>query len=89
MALLDLLGRSWAMGIVWNLQDGSLNFRELQARCESVSPTTLNRRLKELRESRLIETTDRGYSLTNLGRQLMKRLLPLAAFSKTWARRLK
>jgi len=88
MALFDLLGRSWAMGIVWNLNDGPLSFRELQARCESVSPTTLNRRLKELRNTEIVQTTDSGYALTRMGRRLMELLLPLSKFSKTWARRL-
>ena len=88
MALFDLLGRSWAMGIVWNLSDGPLNFRELQARCESVSPTTLNRRLRELRDSQIVQTTKGGYALTRMGRQLVKRLLPLSSFAKTWARKL-
>ena len=44
MALFDLLGRSWAMGVVWQLQKGPATFRELQQRCESISPSTLNKR---------------------------------------------
>ncbi len=88
MALFDLLGRSWAMGIVWNLSDGPLNFRELQALCESVSPTTLNRRLKELRDTQIVDSTKNGYVLTDMGRKLMEHLSPLSKFSKSWARRL-
>ena len=88
MALFDLLGRSWAMGIVWNLSEKPLRFRELQERCETVSPTTLNKRLKELRESGLIKTEDDGYALTAAGRSLFRHLLPLSKWSKQWARRL-
>ena len=51
MALLDLLGRRWTMGVLWNLSKGGpCTFRELQERCEAISPTVLNSRLKELRE---------------------------------------
>ncbi len=86
MALFDLLGRSWAMGIIWHLNEGPGNFRKLQAYCEDVSPTTLNTRLRELRESHLIELTPRGYQLTAMGRELFVLLEPLGAWSKKWAR---
>jgi len=89
MALFDLLGRSWAMGIVWNLSGGALNFRELQELCETVSPTTLNRRIKELREAQIIELTDDGYKLTASGRKLYELMQPLSRWSRGWARRLK
>ena len=88
MALFDLLGRSWAMGVVWNLSDGPLNFRDLRERCESVSPTTLNRRLKELRETRIVTRVKDGYALTAAGEELYEHMLPLSKWSKTWARSL-
>jgi len=88
MALFDLLGRSWAMGIVWNLREGTLNFRELQARCESVSPTTLNRRIKELREAHIVELAGDGYRLTPSGIKLYEYMQPLSRWSKGWAQRL-
>lgn len=88
MALFDLLGRSWAMGIVWVLSGGPLNFRDLQERCESVSPTTLNRRLKELREAGIVIRTDDGYALTPRGMKLYEHMLPLSKWSKAWARAL-
>jgi DNA-binding HxlR family transcriptional regulator len=89
MALFDLLGRSWAMGIVWNLSKGALSFRELQKRCESLSPTTLNKRIKELRETGIVKLTDKGYTLTPSGKRLYEHLLPLSRWSKSWARRLR
>ena len=66
MALFDLLGRSWALGIVWNLSEGPMTFRKLQTECGGVSPTVLNRRIKELTASRIIERGDDGYQLTCL-----------------------
>lgn len=29
MALFDLLGRSWALGVIWQLSDGPATFRQL------------------------------------------------------------
>jgi DNA-binding HxlR family transcriptional regulator len=37
MALLDLLGRRWALRIIWELRDGPLTFRDLQAACDGMS----------------------------------------------------
>ncbi len=86
MALFDLLGRSWAMGIVWNLGDGPKTFRQLQSVCESVSPTTLNTRIKELRQALIIERTLEGYALTLSGMELLKMLYPLGTWAKEWAK---
>jgi len=87
MALLDLLGRSWAMGIVWHLNNGPSTFRKLQEYCESISPTTLNTRLKELKEAFLIEKTDYGYALTPVGKELYDLIEPLGVWArKSWAK---
>lgn len=86
MALFDLLGRSWSMGIIWRLQEGSCTFRVLQDRCESISPTTLNRRLKELTQSFLIERTVDGYALTSKGEEIFSLLKPLESWAKDWAK---
>ena len=88
MALFDLLGRSWAMGIVWNLADGARTFRSLQARCESISPTILNRRLRELREAKIVTVCEEGYRLTPSGAELFTLLEPLGLWAKAWGRRL-
>ena len=85
MALFDLLGRSWAMGIIWNLHDGPQTFRSLQARCETVSPSTLNSRLKELKSTRIIERTTKGYILTDMGEELLGILRPIGEWSYKWA----
>jgi DNA-binding HxlR family transcriptional regulator len=88
MALFDLLSRRWAMGIVWQLSDGEATFRELQERCESVSPTVLNARIKELREAGMIHDVERGYALTRTGRRLYDLLVPMGKFAKTWAKQI-
>lgn len=85
MALFDLLGRNWAMGIIWHLNKGPSTFRKIQEYCEAISPTILNKRLKELTEARFIEKTADGYMLTDQGHQLFSHLEPLGRWSKTWA----
>lgn len=86
MALLDLLGRRWAMRVLWELRGDRLSFRALQEACDGVSPAVLNERLRELRESRLVELADgEGYGLSALGRELLERFLPLVAWSERWA----
>lgn len=90
MALLDLLGRRWAMGVLWTLcEGGPATFRVLQERCESISPAVLNSRLKELREANLVERTTEGYAATKLGQELFGHLEPLGAWAKTWGRSVK
>lgn len=86
MALLDLLGRTWALGIIWNLQQGPATFRELQHRCEQISPTLLNSRLKELKTLQLIDLQDSGYQLTEQGLKLISIILPLGDWSTNWAK---
>lgn len=88
MVLFDLLGRRWALGIIWNLSDGSKTFRELQARCESISPTVLNTRLKELRASGLVTLSKDGYVLTKKGDELFALVKPLGEWSHEWTKTL-
>jgi DNA-binding HxlR family transcriptional regulator len=86
MALFDLLGRSWAMGIIWNLHGHSCTFRDLQQRCESVSPGALNMRLKELTAAFIIERNMDGYSLTAFGNELFELLEPLGKLARKWSK---
>ncbi len=85
MALFDLLGRRWSLRILFELRDGAQNFRALQASVETISPSILNTRLKELREAMLLEAGPDGYVLTGPGRALLERLLPVAAWASEWA----
>jgi DNA-binding HxlR family transcriptional regulator len=87
MALLDLLGRRWALRVLWELRDGRpATFRELQARCGELSSSVLNDRLGELREAAIVESrSGGGYLLTPAGNELLGALEPLDAWSKRWA----
>lgn len=89
MALLDLLGRRWAMRIIWELRDTPLTFRELRERCDAMSPTVLNGRLHELRETDIVEVAEPGgYTLSHSGKQLLEAMTPLLQWSSDWERRL-
>jgi DNA-binding HxlR family transcriptional regulator len=84
MALLDLLGRRWALRVLWELRDGPVpTFRELQARCGDISSSVLNDRVRELREAGIVAPDD--YELTKRGRELLKALGPLDAWARRWA----
>lgn len=83
-SLLDLLGRRWAMRVIWELRGDPLTFRELQAACGGISPSVLNARLYELREAGVIEE---GFALTKHGQQLLEAMQPLDEWAKRWARR--
>lgn len=85
MALLDLLGRRWALRVIWELRDTPLTFRELRARCDAMSPTVLNQRLHELRETAIIEIAEAGgYTLSASGKGLLKAMLPLLEWADSW-----
>ena len=87
MAALDLLGRRWALRVLWELRDGRpVSFRELRERCDQMSTSVLNQRLTELREAGLVETGEGGYALTRRGADLQEALAPLDAWAKRWAR---
>lgn len=88
MVLLDVLGQRWTLRMLWELRDGPLPFRELQRRCEEVSPTLLSRRLKELTRLAIIHRDEAGYRLSAAGRELGEQLLGLDAWARKWARRL-
>jgi DNA-binding HxlR family transcriptional regulator len=88
MALLDLLGRRWALRILWELRDGApQNFRDLRARCDQISPTVLTDRLRELRDAAIAELVDDGYRLTARGAALYAALAPLQAWATEWGKR--
>ncbi|WP_394835564.1 helix-turn-helix transcriptional regulator [Pendulispora rubella] len=88
MALLDLLGRRWTLRVLWELREAPATFRALRERCDDVSPTVLNVRLKELRESGIIELSDdEGYRLTEAGIGLRTALVPLTEWAThAWSR---
>ncbi len=87
MALFDLLGRRWTLRVLWELRDGALTFRELQAHCEGMSSSVLNQRLHELRAAGVVtaEAGD-GYELSDDGFALLDALSPLHAWAEEWGR---
>ncbi|MCE9685714.1 helix-turn-helix transcriptional regulator [Shewanella sp. AS16] len=85
MALFDLLGRTWCLGIIWQLSLDNATFRQLQARCEDISPTLLNTRLKELFQLDLVQKTPQGYGLTPHGKALALLIKPMAPWARQWA----
>lgn len=88
MALLDLLGRRWALRIVWELRAGPLTFRALQERSDGVSPSVLNARLGDLRAAGIVEQRPgAGYVLSAEGARLLTALAPLREWAARWARR--
>lgn len=87
MALLDLLGRRTTLRILWELSQQSLKFRPLQAAAET-SPSVLNVRLGELKAAGLLESTEDGYRLTEIGRELTQQILPLMRWADKWAQAL-
>jgi DNA-binding HxlR family transcriptional regulator len=90
LALLDLLGRRWALRILWELRAEPASFQALQRRCDSMSTSVLSQRLGELREAQLVEK-DRGadYTLTKHGVLLLARLDGIDEWTQQWARTIK
>ncbi|SRR6266852_4768707 len=86
MALLDLIGRRWSLRVIWELRERRLPFRALRDACGGVSPSVLNLRLKELRESHIVDMDSEGYGLTPIGQQLREALHPLIEWSNRWAK---
>jgi DNA-binding HxlR family transcriptional regulator len=89
MALLDVLGRRWALRVLWELHEaGALGFAELQARSAGISPSVLSQRLKDLTEAELVIAGEDGrYTPGRDAEQLARILLDLDAWAKRWSRR--
>ena len=85
MVLLDVLGQKSTLRILWELRTDAATFRDLQERCGGVSPTLLNKRIKELKELQLVESGASGYALTQHGVELSEHLLPLNNWAEGWA----
>ena len=87
LTLLDLLGRRWALRILWELRLESATFQALQGRCDSMSTSVLSQRLGELRDAALVEKEQTGsYRLTTAGTQLLARLDGIEQWTQEWGR---
>jgi DNA-binding HxlR family transcriptional regulator len=74
---LDLLGRRWALRLVWELRRSTLTFSELRERI-GISPSVLSARLAELVEAGVVERdSGRRYRLSGRGRELARVLYEL------------
>jgi DNA-binding HxlR family transcriptional regulator len=72
--LLDLLGRRWALRLLWELRRDSVSFSELRKRTE-ISPSVLSARLADLTAAGIIvRERSRRYRLTGRGRELARML---------------
>ncbi len=88
MVLLDLLGRRWALRILWELKEEAFTFRELRTRCDEMSPSVLNTRLHELAEAGIVKgQRGEGYQLTKQGDSLLLAMAPVHDWATKWARR--
>ena len=81
--LFDLLGRRWALRVLWELRDEPVPYRRLRERCDEVSTSVLATRLRELTAAGVVEQAAGGYALTGSGRELLDHLRPL----NDWAKR--
>jgi len=84
LELFDVLGRRWALRIVWELGADALTYRELAATIPDMSTSVLTQRLRELRAAGLAEhERGAGYRLTSRGRELRAHVESL----REWAAR--
>jgi DNA-binding HxlR family transcriptional regulator len=76
-SVLDLLGRRWALRLVWELRRGTHSFSELRDRA-GISPSVLSARLGELVDAGVLERdAGRRYRLSGRGRELARILYEL------------
>ena len=84
-AAMALLHKRWSMRILWELREGPVTFRALQAACSELSSSVLNVRLSELREAQLVaHAAGQGYALTDWGRQLLLAMQPFIQWAGRW-----
>ena len=89
MAAFDLLGRRWALRVLWELRAGPLGFRELQHRCDAMSSSVLRDRLAELTVAGLVaKDDDDRHALTAMGDEMGPAFGPINAWAERWARQL-
>lgn len=82
-ATLELLGRRWALRLVWELRRDNLSFSQLREQL-AVSPSVLSTRLVELGRAGILDRDGaRRYRLTGHGRELARLLYEL----NRWASR--
>jgi DNA-binding HxlR family transcriptional regulator len=82
-SVFDLLGRRWALRLIWELRRSALAFSELRQRT-GISPSVLSGRLGELVGAGIVERDGgKRYRLSGRGRELARLLYEL----NRWAER--
>jgi DNA-binding HxlR family transcriptional regulator len=82
---LDLLGRRWALRVVWELRRDALSFSELRRKL-GVSPSVLSQRLGELVAIGVIDRdAHRRYLLGTRGRELARILYEVNRWAEAGA----
>jgi DNA-binding HxlR family transcriptional regulator len=89
MAALDLLGRRWALRVLWELRNGPVGARALLQRCAGLSSSVLYERFRDLQDAGLVQRDGQQWELTSLGADLRAALGPLDAWSSRWAQHLR
>ena len=75
--VLDLLGRRWALRLIWELRRSAISFSELRERT-GISPSVLSARMRELVDAGVAErAVARRYQLSGRGRELARILYEL------------
>lgn len=81
----DLLGRRWALRLVWELRRDAVGFSGLRERC-GVSPSVLSTRLDELESAGITRSDASGrYLLTPRGRELARHLYEINRWAEASA----
>ena len=82
----EVLGEKWTILILRELLYGTARFNEFQRAIHGISPTMLNKRLKELEAHGLVTKTDHEYHLTDAGEDLGPLVRQYAIWGMRWAR---
>lgn len=84
LELFGVLGRRWAMRVLWELRGEPLSYRALLAQCSGMSSSVLTHRLRELSSEGLLVSTPNGYELTAVTRDLLPIMVDLDGWATAW-----
>jgi DNA-binding HxlR family transcriptional regulator len=83
LMVLDLLGRRWALRLLWELRRDAVSFSDLRKRTE-ISPSVLSARLADLSAAGIVERErSRRYRLTGRGRELARMLYEINRWAES------
>ncbi len=82
----EMLGEKWTILILRELLYGTSRFSDFQRAIKGISPTMLNKRLKELEAHGLVTKSDHDYRLTPAGEDLGPLVRQYAIWGMRWTR---